>query len=206
MDVATALAALLTTAGTIFVVELTDKDALFLLALSTKTRPSVVFAAGTVAFTISSAVIVGVGSVLLTVAPVFYIRLAGGAIMLGYAALEYSRLSKEEPDLEEREERLLQRPAPSPWSVFVPAVATLVILDLAGDGTELLTVVFLARFQDAALVFVGAVSGLVAAVAVETAVGNRLAAILSPRRVKAVSVGVFAFIGALVIATTLGAA
>ena len=38
------LAALFTTMGTIFVAELTDKDALFLLALATKTKASVVFA------------------------------------------------------------------------------------------------------------------------------------------------------------------
>lgn len=205
MDQANALAALVTTIGTIFVVELTDKDALFLLALGTKTRFSVVFAAGAVAFTASSAVIVGVGSVLIKVVPVYYIRLVGGAIMLAYAGFEYSRLSREGPEVDEREERLLNRPAKGPWSVFAPAVATLVILDLAGDGTELVTVVLLARFQDALLVFAGAVSGLVAAVAVETALGNRLAAVLSPRRVRAFSVAVFVLIGAAVIATTLGA-
>src|SRR5580700_4087830 len=101
------LAALLTTAGTMFVAELTDKDALFLLALATKTKASVVFAAGSVAFTITTAIIVLLGSLLITVVPVFAIKLVGGLIMLAYAAFEYYRFSKKESSVDEREERLL---------------------------------------------------------------------------------------------------
>lgn len=192
--------------GTIFIAELTDKDALFLLALATKTKASVVFLAGSVAFTISTAIIVLVGSVLIAVVPVFAIKLAGGAIMLGYAGLELYRFSREESQVDEREERLLERSAKSVWSIFVPAVATLVLLDLAGDATELVTIVFLARFQDALVVFAGAVVGLVGAVAVETALGNRLGRVLSPRRIKYLSIAVFTVIGVTVIVTTLAGA
>lgn len=192
--------------GTIFIAELTDKDALFLLALATKTKASVVFLAGSVAFTISTAIIVLVGSVLIAVVPVFAIKLAGGAIMLGYAGLELYRFSREESHVDEREERLLERSAKSVWSIFVPAVATLVLLDLAGDATELVTIVFLARFQDALVVFAGAVVGLVGAVAVETALGNRLGRVLSPRRIKYLSIAVFTVIGVAVIVTTLAGA
>lgn len=192
--------------GTIFIAELTDKDALFLLALATKTKASVVFLAGSVAFTISTAIIVLVGSVLISVVPVFAIKLAGGAIMLGYAGLELYRFSREESQVDEREERLLERSAKSVWSIFVPAVATLVLLDLAGDATELVTIVFLARFQDALVVFAGAVVGLVGAVAVETALGNRLGRVLSPRRIKYLSIAVFTVIGVTVIVTTLAGA
>lgn len=203
MDQGAALAALLTTAGTIFVVELTDKDALFLLALATKTRASVVFAAGALAFTVTSAVIVAVGSVLIALVPVFAIRLAGGAIMLGYAALEYSRLSREQRALEGAEERVLRRPRAGAWSIFVPAVLTLIALDLAGDATELVTIVLLAHFGDAVIVFSGAVAGLVAAVAVETALGNTLGRLLPRRRVKYISIAVFLVIGTAIIVTTL---
>jgi putative Ca2+/H+ antiporter (TMEM165/GDT1 family) len=189
--------------GTIFVAELTDKDALFLLALATKTKASVVFLAGSVAFTISTAIIVLVGSVLIAVVPVFAIKLAGGAIMLGYAVLEYYRLSREDRQVDKREERLLERSAKSVWSIFLPAVLTLVLLDLAGDATELVTIVFLARFQDVLVVFTGAVTGLVGAVAVETALGNRLGRVLSPKRIKYLSILVFTVIGVTVIVTTL---
>jgi putative Ca2+/H+ antiporter (TMEM165/GDT1 family) len=197
------LGALFTTIGTIFVTELTDKDALFLLALATKTRASVVFAAGSVAFVISTAIIVLLGSLLLAVVPVIAIKLAGGSIMLVYAVWEYYRFSSEERFVDEREEKLLERSAKGAWSIFIPAVLTLIALDLAGDATELVTIVFLARFQDALLVFSGAVIGLVGAVAVETALGNRLGGVLSRKRIKYLSIAIFTIIGATVIVTSL---
>ncbi|HYW82133.1 MAG TPA: TMEM165/GDT1 family protein [Spirochaetia bacterium] len=203
MDQAALLAALLTTVGTIFVAELTDKDALFLLALATRTRASVVFVAGSVAFTVTTAIIVLLGSLLITVVPVFEIKLAGGAIMLAYAVLEYYRFSNEERGVDEREERLLERSGRGAWSILVPAVLTLIALDLAGDATELVTIVFLARYQDALVVFAGAVIGLVAAVAVETALGNRLGRVLSRERITYLSIAVFTVIGLTVMVTTL---
>jgi len=63
--------------------------------------------------------------------------------------------------------------------------------------------VLLARFQDAVVVFSGTVVGLVGAVAVETLLGNRLGRLLSPRRIKYLSVVVFAIIGTTVIVTSL---
>ena len=203
MDQGMVLAAFLTTVGTIFVTELTDKDALFLLALATRTRARVVFAAGSVAFTISTAIIVAVGSLLLAVVPVIAIRLAGGSIMLAYAAWEYYRFSKQERELEKREGALLARHGRGAWSIFIPAMLTLIALDLAGDATEVVTIVLLARFEDALLVFSGAVIGLVAAVAVETALGNRLGWVLSPRRLRYLSIVVFTIIGATVIVTSV---
>jgi Ca2+/H+ antiporter, TMEM165/GDT1 family len=203
MDQGMLLTAFATTAGTIFVAELTDKDALFLLALATKTKPSLVFAAGSVAFVISTAIIVLVGSVLLALVPVLAIKLAGGTIMLGYAVWEFYRFSSNERRVDEREERLLEKSAKGAWSVFLPAVVTLVALDLAGDATELVTVVLLARFQDALAVFSGAVTGLICAVAVETALGNRLGRVLSRKRITYLSVAVFTAIGTTVIVTSL---
>jgi Ca2+/H+ antiporter, TMEM165/GDT1 family len=203
LDQGMLLPALITTIGTIFVAELTDKDALFLLALATKTKASLVFVAGSVAFTITTAIIVLLGSLLITVVPVAAIKLAGGSIMLAYAVLEYYRLPKEEREVDAREERLLERRAGSVWSIFLPAVVTLILLDLAGDATELLTIVLLARFEDALVVFAGAVIGLIAAVAVETALGNRLGRVLSPKRIKYLSIAVFTIIGVTVIVTTL---
>ena len=197
------LTALFTTIGTIFVTELTDKDALFLLALATKTRASVVFAAGSVAFVITTATIVLLGSVLVAFVPVIAIKLAGGSMMFAYAVWEYYRFSNEAKHVDEREEKLLERSAKGAWSIFIPAVLTLIALDLAGDATELVTIVFVARFQDALLVFSGAVVGLVAAVAVETAMGNRLGRVLSRRRIKFLSIAVFTVIGVTVIVTSL---
>jgi len=123
--------------------------------------------------------------------------------MLAYAVWEYYRFASEERGVEEREQKLLSKRGASAWSIFIPAVLTLIALDLAGDATEVLTIVLVARFQDAAAVFAGAVVGLVAAVAVETALGNRLGRLLSPRRIKFLSIAVFTVIGATVIVTSL---
>jgi Ca2+/H+ antiporter, TMEM165/GDT1 family len=203
LDQGMLLTALFTTMGTIFVTELTDKDALFLLALATKAKPAVVFAAGSAAFTITSAIIVVLGSVLIALVPVVAIRLAGGAIMLGYAVWEYYRFSSEERQVDEREERVLGRRGKSAWSIFLPALLTLIALDLAGDATELVTIVLLAHFGDVVVVFVGAVVGLVAAVAVETVLGNKLGKVLSRERIRYLSIAVFTVIGVTVIATSV---
>ena len=61
----------------IFVAELTDKDALLLLSLATRVKPWVVFAAGSVAFTITSAIIVTVGYFLVSFLPVSLISVVG---------------------------------------------------------------------------------------------------------------------------------
>jgi len=201
VDAGAVPAALLTIVVTIFVAELTDKDALFLLGLATKTRPSLVFAAGSLAFIISTAIIVAVGSALIVVVPVYAIKLAGGAIMIGYALFEYLRFATQEEKVKEREARLLGRGGGA-WAILLSAVLTLVLLDLAGDATELLTIVLLARFQDAVVVFAGAVIGLVAAVGVETALGNRLGRLLSPKRLRYLTVTVFLVLGTTVILTT----
>jgi putative Ca2+/H+ antiporter (TMEM165/GDT1 family) len=203
LDQAAVLPALLTTIGTLFLAELTDKDALFLLALATKTKASVVFASGAIAFTISTAIIVAVGSVLLALVPVVAVKLAGGAIMLAYALWELRRSSTKEQEMDDRERRLLEKRGRSAWSIFTAALVSLIALDLAGDATELVTVVLLARFDDVLVVFSGAVIGLVAATAVETLLGNRLGKLLSPKRIKYLSVAVFAIIGTTVILTSL---
>ncbi len=196
------LSALLTTAGAMFVTELTDKDALFLLALATKAKAWVVFAAGSVAFTITTTVIVLVGSALLAVVPVLWIKLIGGAIMVAYALWQLTRFRTESAETE-KEEKRLGRLTGGQWSVFLPALLVLVTLDLAGDATELLTVILLAHFGDILAVFGGAVIGLVAATAVETALGNRLGRLLSPRKIRYLSVAILVTIGTAIIVSSL---
>ena len=83
------MGALLTVGTAIFVAELTDKDALLLLSLATRFRPRLVFAAGAVAFTITSAVIVTLGRFLVDYVPVSWVTLAGGTIMIGYGIWTY---------------------------------------------------------------------------------------------------------------------
>ncbi len=192
----------LTVFGTIFLAELTDKDALLLLSLATKMRPLLVFAAGSIAFTMTSAIIVLLGSALVQYVPIFWVKIAGGAIMLCYAVLEYLRGLRIEEEVETGEERLFKHFGRREVYAFLGILGSLIALDLAGDATELLTVVFVAQFDNALLVFTGAVAALVAASAVETALGSGLGKLLSAKRVRNLSVVVFLVIGSVIIFTS----
>ncbi len=196
-------AAFLTVVGTIFVAELTDKDALLLLTLATKVNVWRVFAAGSIAFTITSAIIVLVGSAIVVVVPIFWIKVAGGVIMLGYAFFQYARGLREEQNLEKRGDNLAQGHTRGRWMTFLTIVSALVVLDLAGDATELLTVVFVAQFENLLLVFLGAVAALIAASAVEATLGHQLGTLLTARKIRYFSIVVFLLIGSVIILSTL---
>jgi putative Ca2+/H+ antiporter (TMEM165/GDT1 family) len=201
-DLGVLIPAFLTVLVTIFIAELTDKDALLLLALATKMKPWAAFAAGSTAFTITSAIIVTIGFFLTRIVPIFWIRLAGGAFMIIYAIWDYSR-SGAIAEREEENRLLNQTKKKTAWSVFLGAVSLLILLDLAGDATEIVTIVFVARFSNALLVFLGAVTALVAASALETVLGSKLSKILSRQRLRIFSLIVFLIIGFVIILTTL---
>jgi putative Ca2+/H+ antiporter (TMEM165/GDT1 family) len=187
----------------IFVAELTDKDALLLLSLATRIRPWVVFAAGSIAFTITSAIIVTLGYFLVSLVPVPLISIAGGSVMIVYGIWSFFKAKKDEEGLMKTERKLSRDASKSLRAVFLGAVSLLVLLDLAGDATEVLTILFVARFQNTLLVFTGAVIALVCATAVETLIGNRLSKILSSKRNRIFSLFVFLTIGSAAILTAL---
>lgn len=194
------LPAFATVVATIFIAELTDKDALLLLTLATRIRSRTAFAAGSVAFTITSAIIVSVGYFLIRVVPIFWVRLVGGFVMIGFGLWGYFRSDGDEKE----EERLLKRTLKkTEWSVFIGAVSLLILLDLAGDATELLTIVYVAKFANALLVFLGAVLALVLASGVETLLGRKIGKLLSAKHIKLLSLVVFLLIGSVIVATTL---
>ncbi len=187
-------------AATIFVAELTDKDALLLLMLATKIKAWTAFAAGATAFTITSAIIVTIGYFLVRVIPVFWVRLVGGFVMIGFSFWEYFHIEEGEED----ERSILGKTqGKSAWSVFLGAVALLALLDLSGDATEVLTIVYVAHFGNALLVFIGAVVALVVASAVETILGRKLSKILSVSRIRILSLLVFLIIGSYIVVSTL---
>lgn len=198
------VAGFLTILVTMFVVELTDKDALLLLALATRINPWIVFASGALAFTITTTIIVSVGYVLLQFVPVWVIRAAGGIIMIGFAIWSYLNEQHEEREVEKEGERVVRKATlkKTSWSIFLGALSMLIVLDLAGDATEVLTIVYVAHFQNVLLVFAGCVVALVAASAVETALGNRLGKLLSIEKIRFISLGIFLIIGAVILITT----
>ena len=185
-----------TIAATLFVAELTDKDALLLLAVSTKVKARLAFSAGATAFLITTAVIVAAGSLIVAVVPVEYIRLAGGFVMIGYGLWEARGLIGEGA-VGLQESRVAR--TGSTWRVFLALIGSLALLDLAGDATEVLTVVLVAQYSSPLFVFSAVYLGLIAAVAVETALGNRLGKLLTPRRLRIGSAAIFILLGMAII-------
>lgn len=198
-DLGALVAPFFTIVVTIFIAELTDKDALLLLTLATRIKLWIAFAAGATAFTITSAIIVTVGYFLVSIIPVFWIRLGGGIVMIGFGIWQYESTREEEDE----EKRLLeQTKKKSAVSVFLGAVSLLILLDLAGDATEVLTIVFVARYSNPLLVFVGAVVALVTASAIETLLGSTLKRYLSSKRLRILSLIVLVGIGSIIIITS----
>ena len=122
--------------------------------------------------------------------------------MIVYALWDFSH-SGMIAEKNEEKRSLKQTAKKSALSVFLGAVALLILLDLAGDATEVVTIVFVARYSNALLVFLGAVTALVAASALETVVGARLKKVLSPKRLRYFSLIVFLIIGTIIILTTI---
>ena len=192
-----------TIVGTIFIAEMTDKDALLLLSLATKTKPLLAFAAGSIAFTITSAIIVSVGSALVVYVPIFWVKIAGGVVMLSYAVWQLKEGFAEEKRIETQSAQYAKSLRKGGLYTFLGMVASLALLDLAGDATELVTIIFVAQFRNILLVFSGAVAALVAASGVETILGNRLGRLLSAERIRYLSVVVFLTIGSAIILTSI---
>jgi len=183
-------------AATLFVTELTDKDSLLLIAVSTRVPPRVTFMAGAAAFLITTTVIVTLGSLLITVVPVVWVRLAGRVVMLAYG-LWQARGAVGQKAVEEQESRLAR--AGTTWKLFVSLVLALAVLDLAGDATEILTLVFVSEYGNILFVFSGVCTGLLAATAVEATLGSRLGKLFTPRRLQVGSAIIFLLLGASIV-------
>ncbi|MGD0395675.1 MAG: TMEM165/GDT1 family protein [Nitrososphaerales archaeon] len=194
------LVTLATIASALFVTELTDKDAFLLLTLAARTHAATVFFAGATAFVITTTIFVTVGTLISAAVPIFWVRLVGGAFMIGYGLWEARGVDRR-GDVE-KEERSMERRFGG-WTTFFTIVAGVALLDIAGDATEVLTIVLAARYSNPVLVFSAASIGLVSAAAFETVLGNRLGRMLTPHRIRYVSMVVFLVLGTFIIVSTL---
>ena len=190
------LTSFVTITAALFLAELTDKDAILLLTLATKVRARTVFFAGSTAFVLTTVVNVALGAIVSLYVDLGLVKLAGGLVMLAYGLWEVRGVVGQRTI--EKEEKKLESGG-SGWRPFLTMVAALVVLDLAGDATMVLTIVFMAHYSDAILVFGATCLGLIAAVGVETVLGNRIGRVLTPMRLRYVSVVVFVTLGIFII-------
>ena len=190
------VAAFATIAATLFVAELTDKDALLLLAVATRVRARVAFLAGATAFMITTTIIVAAGSLIVTIVPVEWVRLIGGVVMLGYGLWQARGLMGEK-EVEKHGSQVAR--SASQRKAFLALVASLALHDLSGDATEVLTVVLVAQYRAPFFVFASACLGLISAAGLEAALGSRLGRLLTPRRIRLGSAVIFVALGLYII-------
>ncbi len=186
----------------LFVAELTDKDALLLLTLATRERAATVFLAGATAFIATTTLFVSVGTLLIAAIPILWVRLFGGSVMLGYALWQLRGMAGGKKT-SEKESRENHRPRLGGLRGFFAVVGALALLDMAGDATEVLTIVLVAQYSDAILVFLAACTGLISATALETALGSRLGKVLTPHRLRYFSTVILLVLGTWIITSGL---
>ena len=189
----------LTIFAVVFLVELPDKTALATVVLATRHRPLPVFAGVALAFVIQSVVAVFAGS-LIALLPRQPVRIGAGLLFIVMAGLLAWQTRRQrtaengEPPPEER--RGSERP-------FLTALS-LILLAEWGDLSQLATVAFQARYNQALLVFTSATLALWAVTALAVTIGNRLGALLPLRPVQYVAAGLMAIIGVVLISGRIG--
>ena len=190
-------------AGTIFavvfLVELPDKTALATVLLATKNRPLPVFAGVALAFVIQTVVAVFAGS-LIALLPHQVVRIGAGLLFIGMAIVVAWRTRRQQVA-----EAAAQVPAPSRGRDR-PLITAFSMIMLAewGDLSQLATVAFQARYNQALTVFISATLALWAVTALAVFVGNRLGSLLPERPVQYAAAGLMVVIGIILISGRLG--
>jgi putative Ca2+/H+ antiporter (TMEM165/GDT1 family) len=149
--------------------EIPDKTILACLILSSRYRPSVVFAGAATAFLAQVVLAVAAGGAL-SLLPRHVVEACAAAVFLGSAVLLWRQ--KEEKD-EEEDDAGRDGLRSGNWPVFGTAFAVVFLAEF-GDLTQFLTVSLAARFHDPVSVGIGATLALWVAAAVAVTLGWRV--------------------------------
>jgi putative Ca2+/H+ antiporter (TMEM165/GDT1 family) len=149
--------------------EIPDKTILACLILSSRYRPSVVFAGAATAFLAQVVLAVAAGGAL-SLLPRHAVEACAAAVFLASAVLLWRQ--KEEKD-EEEDDAGRDGLRSGNWPVFGTAFAVVFLAEF-GDLTQFLTVSLAARFHDPVSVGIGATLALWVAAAVAVTLGWRV--------------------------------
>jgi putative Ca2+/H+ antiporter (TMEM165/GDT1 family) len=192
------LSTIVSTWAVIFFAELPDKTALAALVLATKFRPRDVIAGAWLAFVIQTAVAAAAGSVL-HLLPSRPVHLASGFGFLAFAVLALRRDEEAALDVENKDVAIKSRSRAPAWlSSFLVVFAA-----EWGDLTQLATATLVARTGETLAVSIGAIGGLWTVTVIAATAGAQLTRFLTPAVLTRVSGGLFAVVGAVIIATAL---
>lgn len=167
--------------------ELIDRTSLTLIGLAARQPPLRTWAGAALAFGLTSAIAVLLGSALLDLlhGRVTYLRLGGGLFLLGYAAY-LAGVSEEE-----------RRPRGG-RSAFGTAFLLTFLLEL-GDTTMILMVVFVSAANSPLLVFGAGALALILVAGWACFLGSRLGTRLEPARLNRVIIALLVLVGVVTI-------
>ena len=183
----------------VFLVELPDKTALATVVLATRHRPLPVFCGVALAFVIQSLVAVFAGSVIAFL-PHQLVRTGAGLLFIVMALVVIWRTRRRGRQSEEDEIPSGGRGRERP---FLTAL-TMILLAEWGDLSQLATVAFQARYNQAVLVFASATLALWSVTALAVGIGNRLGSLLPVRPVQYAAAALMVVIGIILISGRLG--
>jgi putative Ca2+/H+ antiporter (TMEM165/GDT1 family) len=183
----------------VFLVELPDKTALATVVLATRHRPLPVFGGVALAFAVQSVVAVFAGS-LIAFLPHQLVRIGAGLLFIAMAGFIIWRTRRqataEKTGRLPGQARGRERP-------FVTAFSMIMVAEW-GDLSQLATVAFQARYNQALLVFASATVALWLVTALAVGIGNRLGSLLPERPVQYAAAGLMVIIGIILISGRLG--
>ena len=183
----------------VLLVELPDKTALATVVLATRHRPLPVFAGVALAFVVQSLVAVFAGS-LIAFLPHQLVRVGAGLLFIAMAAIIVWRTRRQATSEKKGEPPLQVRGRQRP---FVTAFSMIMLAEW-GDLSQLATVAFQARYNQALLVFTAATLALWLVTALAVGIGNRLGSLLPERPVQYAAAGLMVVIGIILISGRLG--
>lgn len=185
-DTAT-LVAFLTVFAVIAGFEFGDRTNFALIGLAAREPPLPVWTGAAFAFAATTALSVLIGTALLTAlgGQLEYLRLAGGLLLLAYAA--YLVVHGEEQETE-----------PTGRSAGMTAFLMIFLLEL-GDTTMILTMNFVFSIANPLLVGVAAAAGLMLVAATACVIGSRLGARVEPRRLHQLVIVILTVVGVVTV-------
>jgi len=168
------LAVVALTFSAIFVVELPDKTFIATLVLSTKFRPLLVWIGVGLAFAVQTGIAVGLGKAA-SLLPTDVVRGGAAVLFLAGALILFREARGADAEEAETEAEYADR-AGEPKHGWKAVAASFLVLFAAewGDLSQLLTLTLVARYEDPASVFVGALGALLAVSGLAVLTGRAL--------------------------------
>lgn len=162
------------TFAAIFLVELPDKTFIATLVLSTRFRPLLVWLGVGAAFAVQTGIAVGLGKAA-SFLPITGVRIAAVVLFVVGAIVLFRAARSADAEEAKAEEEFAERAGGAKQGLKVVGASFLVLFAAEwGDLSQLLTLSLVAKYDDPASVFVGALAALLAVSGLAVLVGRAL--------------------------------